>query len=343
MKISTERVLKYAFKAAGIIVLIMFFTDKSFAQHTDIRVHDPTIIQQDDMYYIFNTGRGISSWSSPDMENWKRLDPVFISAPEWTNDVVDGFRNHIWAPSIIEHDGTYYLYYSISAFGKNTSAIGVATNQTLDPDDPLFEWKDHGKVVQSVPGRDMWNAIDGAPVIDSEGTPWLAFGSFWMGLKLVQLNENMTEIAVPQEWHTIAARHRYWKMDERDAGNDTNSSIEAPFIFRKGNYYYLFASWDACCRNENSTYKIVVGRSENITGPYRDKAGENMAHGGGSFLLGGDSEKYAAIGHNSVYTFNGTDYLIAHAYDLSDEGRSKLLLREVEWDADGWPIVNKED
>lgn len=313
-------------------------------QHIDIRVHDPSIIQQDDMYYIFHTGRGIASWTSPDMENWQPLDPVFDSAPAWAFDVVEDFGNHIWAPSIIERDGTYYLYYSISSFGKNTSAIGVATNSTLHPDDPDFEWVDHGQVVRSVPGRDLWNAIDGAPVIDHEGTPWLVFGSFWAGMKLVQLDDNMIEIAKdPQEWHTIAARHRYWKLDERSAGNAKNSSIEAPFIFKKDNYYYLFVSWDACCRNEDSTYKIVVGRSENITGPYLDKAGENMLHGGGSFVLGGDGENYAAIGHNSVYTLNDTDYLIAHAYDLSDEGRSKLLIQKVEWDEDGWPVVRLRD
>ena len=56
--------------------------------------------------------------------------------------------------------GLYYLYYSVSAFGKNTSCIGVATNKTLHPSSPDYKWTDHGKVIQSVPGRDMWNAID---------------------------------------------------------------------------------------------------------------------------------------------------------------------------------------
>lgn len=325
-------------------LFIWFLGNTGHAQHIDIRVHDPAMIQQGETYYLFHTGRGISSWSSGDMKNWEPLEPVFESAPEWTFDVVEDFRNHIWAPAIIERDGIYYLYYSISAFGKNTSAIGVATNRTLDPDDPDFEWSDRGKVIQSVPGRDLWNAIDGEPFIDDDGIPWLVFGSFWRGLKLVQLDESMIKIKKnPQEWHTVAARHRYWKMDDRVAGNNMNSSIEAPFIFKRGGYYYLFASWDACCRNEDSTYKIVVGRSEKVTGPYLDKTGEEMKHGGGSFVLGGDGNKYAAIGHNSVYTFNGTDYLVAHAYDLSDDGRSKLLIRQLEWDKNGWPVVDLPD
>jgi arabinan endo-1,5-alpha-L-arabinosidase len=74
----------------------------------------------------------------------------------------------------------YYLYYAVSAFGKNTSAIGVATNKTLDPSDKNFNWIDHGEVIESVPGRDLWNAIDPNLII-AENEPWLVFGSFWNG------------------------------------------------------------------------------------------------------------------------------------------------------------------
>lgn len=335
--------------------------------HIDIGVHDPSMIKHDDRYYMFHTGRGISNWVSRDMINWIRLDPVFESAPEWTQDVVPEFENHIWAPSISFHNGTYYLYYSVSSFGRNNSAIGLVTNQTLNPDDPEFEWEDQGIVIESVPGRDMWNAIDATLSFDEDGTPWLAFGSHWMGIKLVQLEDDLKTVAITpegNEWYTIAERHRYWKLDERDAGDSANpeldyddlypnaildlnrqsenGAIEAPFIFKKGDYYYLFVSWDRCCRGENSTYKVVVGRSTDITGPYLDKAGQRMDYGGGSLVVKGNDE-YAAVGHNSVYTFDGTDYLVAHGYDLSDEGRSKLVILEVTWDDDGWPVVDLDE
>lgn len=330
--------------------------------HLNINVHDPSMIMNDGRYYMFHTGRGISNWVSRDRVNWIRLDPIFESAPEWTQDVVPGFENHIWAPSISFHNGTYYLYYSVSSFGRNNSAIGLVTNQTLNPDDPEFEWEDQGIVIQSVPGRDMWNAIDATLSFEEDGTPWLAFGSHWMGIKLVQLEEDLKTVAITpkgDEWYTIAERHRYRKLDERDAGDSANpeldydelypdsilelnrqsesGAIEAPFIFRKGEYYYLFVSWDRCCRGEDSTYKVMVGRSTDITGPYFDKAGQRMDYGGGSLVVKGNDE-YAAVGHNSVYTFEGTDYLVAHAYDLSDNGRSKLVILEMTWD-DGWPVV----
>jgi len=331
--------------------------------HLNINVHDPSMIKHDDRYYMFHTGRGIANWVSRDKENWIRQDPVFPVAPGWTESVVPGFGNHIWAPSIYLHNGTFYLYYSVSSFGRNNSAIGLVTNQTLDPQDPEFDWVDQGIVIESVPGRDMWNAIDATLSFDENGTPWLTFGSHWMGIKLVQLEDDLKTIAITpegDEWYTIAERDRYWKLDERDAGDSANpeldyedlypdsilrlnrqsesGAIEAPFIFRKGDYYYLFVSWDRCCRGEDSTYKVVVGRSESITGPYLDKTGERMDYGGGSLVVKGNDE-YAAVGHNSVYTFEGTDYLVAHAYDLSDEGRSKLVILEVLWDDEGWPIV----
>jgi len=325
-------------------VLLLGSPIHSNAQTEDVRVHDPVMIKQDSTYYIFHTGWGISIKRSQDMKTWQDDGRVFEEPPKWALETVKRFKGHIWAPDISYHNGKYYLYYSVSAFGRNTSAIGVATNTTLHRDDPDYQWVDHGKVVESVPGRDMWNAIDPNLAFDAEGTPWLTFGSYWLGMKLVKLEDNLTEVVTDTslEWHTIAARHRYWKLDERAAGNSENGDVEAPFIFRKNGYYYLFVSWDRCCAGEESTYKVVVGRSKEITGPYRDRANKKMIHGGGTLVIKGD-ENWAGIGHNSAYTFDGTDYLVAHGYDLSDEGRSKLILTEIEWDKEGWPKVELDD
>ena len=333
-----------------------------WAQDRNVIVHDPVMIKQEDTYYVFHTGEGIPFKSSSDMVHWEEEGKIFQETPEWVLRTVPKFRGSMWAPDIFYHNGTYYLYYSVSAFGRNTSAIGVVTNTTLDPEDPDYKWVDHGKVVQSVPGRDMWNAIDPNVIIDEEGTPWMSFGSFWMGLKLVKLKDNLTEIVTDStaEWYTIAARERDFKVNERDAGdaanpeldyeslyspeqlernrNMQNGAIEAPFIFRKGDYYYLFISWDRCCRGLESSYKILVGRSRNIRGPYLDKEGNNLTYGGGTIIATGNDE-WAAVGHQAAYTFDGKDYLIFHAYDRSDEGRPKLRIKVINW-IDGWPEID---
>jgi arabinan endo-1,5-alpha-L-arabinosidase len=333
---------------------------------TDPPIHDPVMIRADGTYYLFGTGRGIEIWMSDDRESWHRAEPVFAESPAWVLELLPDFENQIWAPDIFEHEGTYYLYYSVSAFGRNNSAIGVVTNTALDPAHPDYRWVDRGIVVQSVPGRDMWNAIDAHLVLDEDGTPWMSFGSHWGGIKLVKMDPSLTRIAQPEEWRTIAARHRYWKLDERDAGDSANpeldyeslyperivelnrasenGAVEAPVLFRKDGWYYLFVSWDRCCRGAESTYKVVVGRSRDIVGPYVDREDERMDWGGGSLVVHGfdESERWAAGGHNDVVTFDGTDYLVFHAYDARDEGRSKLRVHEIHWDRYGWPTVDVE-
>ncbi len=299
----------------------------------DIRVHDPVMIKDKNVYYLFCTGMGISVFSSPDMKHWQKEKPVFDMPPSWAIKTIPEFKGHIWAPDISYHDGQYYLYYSVSAFGKNTSCIGLATNKSLDATSPEFQWIDHGKIVQSVPGRDLWNAIDPNLVFDEEQKPWLTFGSFWSGMKLVRLNENLREIAEPQEWHTISKRARDFKTDDYDAGE---AAVEAPFIFKKGNYYYLFVSFDFCCRGLQSNYKVVVGRSVKLQGPYLDKAGMRMDQGGGSIVVLGNAS-WPGVGHNAVYSFDGTDYLVFHAYDAKEEGKPKLIIEKLEW-VDGWPV-----
>ncbi|SNS68829.1 arabinan endo-1,5-alpha-L-arabinosidase [Belliella buryatensis] len=307
---------------------------------TDIPVHDPVVIKQGDTFYLFCTGFGVAVWSSPDLKQWKREAPVFAEAPTWTAGINPEFKNHIWAPDISYHNGQYYLYYSVSAFAKNTSAIGLAVNKTLDPSSPDFKWEDQGIVIQSVPGRDLWNAIDPNLVFDEEGTPWLNYGSFWNGMKLVKLADDLKTIQNgPEDWYTISRRERSFDLDDRNPGD---GAVEAPFIFKKDGWYYLFVSFDYCCRGVNSTYKMVVGRSRDVKGPYLDRDGRSMFEGGGTLVLEGNAD-WHGVGHNSAYTFDNKDFLIFHGYDAHDNGRSKLLIREMNWDSEGWPIVKLEE
>lgn len=316
-----------------LIFLVALIGTSSLAQ--DITVHDPVMIKQKDTYYLYCTGEGISVFSSKDMKKWDKEPAIFKEKPVWADSVAADFKNHIWAPDISFHNNKYYLYYSVSAFAKNTSAIGVTINTTLDPKDPAYKWVDQGIVIQSIPNRDMWNAIDPNLTFDENNTPWLSFGSFWEGLKMVKLNPDLKSIAQPQEWHSIAKRKRGVEVEDTHPGE---AALEAPFIFKKNGYYYQFLSWDFCCQGEKSTYKVVVGRSKNITGPYVDKEGKLLTEGGGTLLIQGGQNWYGA-GHNSAYTFDGKDYIIFHAYDIKQKGRPILQIEELKWDADLWPVL----
>jgi arabinan endo-1,5-alpha-L-arabinosidase len=297
--------------------------------------HDPVMMKQDSVYYLFTTGGGVAS--STDMINWKREKPVFEKAPEWiTQEMIPGFRGGgYWAPDIQYVNGTYYLYYSYSAFAKNTSVIGVATNKTLHPADTNFKWVDHGLVVQSIPNKDMWNAIDANLIMD-RNQGWLSFGSFWGGIKMVKLSPDLFSMAKPEVWYTLARQPRTFALDDTDPGDGT---IEAPYIFKRFQYYYLFISVDYCCRGLNSDYKVLVGRSRTVEGPYVDKEGRLLSKGGGTLIAQGN-EHWAAVGHSAHYNFNGKSYMIMHGYDKLDNGRSKLIIREMKWDRAEWPTID---
>lgn len=310
-------------------------------------VHDPVMARgEDGRYYIFSTGMGVSVMSSSDMKAWKREPAVLSPIPRWTMDTVPGYRGHTWAPDISRHRGLWHLYYSCSTFGKNGSAIGLAVNRTLDPESPHFKWEDRGMVIASHRHRDNWNAIDPNLIVDRRGRPYLTFGSFWDGIQLIRLSKRdfRTPISTPT---TIARRTgRRLTLAEIDdetkytiEGSDTveagENAIEAPFIYRRGRYYYLFVSLDYCCRGERSTYNTVYGRSRHIAGPYLDRKGRPLATGGGTLLFGPDEDNYG-IGHCAVYDFDGQTWFISHAYEKAAGGRAKLFVRPLRFDRDGW-------
>ncbi len=302
-----------------------------------VMAHDPVMAWEGDTAYLFATGMGLQHMRSTDgMKSWNFLRSPLWPVPQWTREVLPGFRGHVWAPDVLYHNGLWHLFYSCSAFGKNTSAIGHATSPTLNPDAPGYGWTDRGMLLQSIPGRDNWNAIDPNVIVDEEGRGWLSFGSFWGGIKLVRLTDDLSAPAEPQEWHTICSRPRTFGLPDAQAGD---AAVEAPFIVRREGWYYLLVSYDYCCRGAKSDYKVVVGRSRDIRGPYIDKEGHSLQRGGGSVLVEGDS-RYAGIGHCAAYQqADGTWIYASHAYDLHDGGQAHLMLRPITWDKDGWPAV----
>ena len=292
----------------------------------DISVHDPsTIVKCHDEYWLFCTGRGIPSCHSKDLIVWERGPAVFTNTPDWVATAVPEKQgNGFWAPDIIYANRQYLLYYSASVFGRNTSAIGLATNPTLDPNDPHYRWVDRGIVVQSVKG-DNFNAIDPAVVADTHGGLWLAFGSFWSGIKLIELD--------PDTGKRVSPDSTVYSLAQAE-------SIEAPCIHRHGDYYYLFVNWGLCCRGTNSTYNIRVGRSEAVTGPYVDKTGVDMRHGGGSLLLE-TSGRFIGPGHAGILSDGAVDWFSCHFYDGNRGGARTLGIGRLRWD-DGWPVLMSE-
>jgi arabinan endo-1,5-alpha-L-arabinosidase len=302
------------------------FYDMKWDLKGDLWAHDPVIAKEGSSWYVFHTGNGIQIKTSEDGVNWKQAGQIFPSLPEWSKQYVpEKEEESIWAPDIYFHDGTYYIYYSVSTFGKNTSAIGLVTNTTLNPENPDYKWVDKGYVIHSSES-DNYNAIDANLIFDQEGVPWLNFGSFWSGIKLIQLDPVTMKRAEGAELLSISSR-----MEQPN-------TIEAPFIVHRNGYYYQFVSFDFCCRGIESTYKIVVGRSKTITGPYFDRDGVSMMEGGGTLIDAGD-DRWIGPGHCAVYFSGDSSLLVNHAYDALKKGKPTLRIKPLYWDQEGWPHI----
>ena len=296
----------------------------------DVRnVHDPTVIKEGDTFYLFSTRAGISVRCSEDLARWRLCGDVFGHLPQWAAEEVPGLRG-LWAPDISYFNGRYHLYYSASTFGSNRSRIGLATNVTLDPASDRHRWEDQGKVIGSSPADD-WNAIDPNLVLDEAGRPWLSFGSFWGGIKLRRID--------PATGKLSSADETLYSLASRPRSKELAGAIEAPAIVRKNGYYYLFVSFDFCCRGKESTYHIRVGRARHVTGPYVDRDGKQMTEGGGTLVLAG-AGRWAGPGHCAIMQGGDGDKLVYHAYDVERRGTPTLRISPLLWDAEGWPGVS---
>lgn len=313
-------------------------------------VHDPSIIKDGDTWYEFGTANGptrdgeLPIRCSKDLHEWKKCGSVFPAVPEWIKKESPNTKE-LWAPDISFVNGEYYLYYAFSVFGKNTSGIALATNKTLDPHSASFHWEDRGLVLRSR-AEDNFNAIDPNLLQDGKAL-WLAFGSFWDGIKMRRLDPETGKLSTADpKLYSLARRKRPANPPPNPPGLPGNwQAIEAPFIVHHGNYFFLFVSFDLCCRGTKSDYKTMVGRSARVPGPYSDENGTPTLDGGGTPVLlgngrwigpGGESIRLAGA-HGMA---NGRDIMIFHAYD-GKTGHAFLQLSIIDWTG-GWPRIALE-
>jgi arabinan endo-1,5-alpha-L-arabinosidase len=298
-------------------------------------VHDPSIIRQNSTYYVFSTdasatqGGFIPIRCSTDKISWSACGYVFSTLPAWTASAVPG-ATEIWAPDISYFNGVYHLYYAVSTFGSNVSAIGLVTTPTLDQTSASYKWTDQGQVLASST-TNSFNAIDPNILVDATGAVWLQYGSFWNGIYQQQIDPATGQVLTGGTIYHLAQR----------ATTVANDPVEGASLVYEGGYYYLFVSWDYCCQTNpaQSNYKIVVGRGTTPNGPFLDQSGVDMAQGGGTILLQGNGTTWSAPGGQTAYidAQNG-DLIVFHALNLQQNGLDYLFVNSLAWQ-NGWPVI----
>lgn len=316
-----------------LVLLLAVTTAKAQLAGAVTGTHDPAIAEDHGHFYVFATGGArpgqLPVRCSPNLKNWTRCGAVFPAGiPAWIA-AISPATPDLWAPDVSFFDGLFHLYYVFSIIGKQTSGIALVTSPTLDPATAV--WTDHGLVLQTSE-RDDFNAIDPNLILDEHGDPWLVFGSFWSGIKLRRI-DRATGLLDPHEkkQYSLAARAE-------------GTAIEAPFLFHHDGFYYLFVSWDLCCRGAASTYRTMVGRSEKITGPYKDRNGKKMIDGGGTAVLTATPTWAGPGGASLLHVDDGDsprDVIAFHAYSTAT-GRPSLRISTITWQ-DGWPTATVDD
>lgn len=288
----------------------------------DTAVHDPSMVIREN-----DEPKRWALYSTHDRIHYSPLLRfAFVGAgvshpnrPLWWTD----WASTPWAPDVSFHNGRYWMYYALSTYGSQRSAIALSTSPSGDPG----SWTDHGIVFTSSPG-DPYNAIDPNLVVDGAGRWWLTFGSFWGGIYQVELNPSTGMLKSGAPFANVAAR---------PAAGD---QIEAPFVYRHGGQYYLFVSWGLCCKGANSTYEVRVGRSSSPNGPFLDRGGVDMRSGGGTLVLEGHGDIRGPGGQSVAYdSWDDKDLLVYHYYDARLAGQSFLGINYLGWDSGGWPYV----
>jgi arabinan endo-1,5-alpha-L-arabinosidase len=292
-----------------VLIILCYMNDISA-----IFTHDPVMVKEGSTYYIFYTGSLINKMTSSNMSSWTWKTSSTLPSTSWWTDSTSNSGSDLWAPDVSYRSGQWWMYYSVSSFGSNTSAIGLATTTSLAND----SWTDNGCVINSK-SSNTYNCIDPSAFHDTTGKLWLVFGSFWQGIHIVELDTSTGKRAYSSTVKQLAYR---------------SSGIEGASLMKWKSHYYLFVSWDVCCKGTSSTYKIAYGRADSVSGPYYNKAGNKMISGYGELLDTGDASRIGP-GGESIYIENDTAVYLVNHYYAAGTGTATLQIRRIYF-GDGW-------
>lgn len=318
------RIFSYCKAIFYIVMIVLAFPIKAESYTNPIMdraMPDPTVVSDDKgNYYMYatNMAKKVPIYTSRDLVNWTYCGDSF-SEDQMPKDLEGG---GIWAPDVIHYNDKYLMAYSLSKNAEyHDNGIGLAIS-----DSPKGPFKNLGLLFTS-DSSGVRNSIDPSFVLDN-GKLYLLWGSF-NGLFIVELHKNN--------------KGSYYIEDISSKKQLAGKAFEGSHIYKKGKYYYLFASVGRCCLKDNSSYRVVVGRSENLFGPYLDSNGNKMLDNGYNFVVG-SNEKFVGPGHGSkiIADRDGKTWYIYHSYlrGKGDKGRLPML-DEIQWDQDGWPYIYK--
>ena len=283
---------------------------------------DPTVIRTEDGFYLYATQTDkywVPIYFSKDLVNWEFKRTAFRNA---TKPQIPG-GGAFWAPEIRHINGKYVLYFSWAKWGDgDASYTAVATS-----DSPLGDFVNSKELLTK---EDFGSNCIDQFYYEEDNKKYMFVGSF-NGIYVTELTDDGLSVKRNENGTPTLKKQVCGK------------AFEGTNIYKKNGYYYLFASINNCCDGERSRYKVVVGRSQDLLGPYLDKSGKDMINNAWELVLEGDGQKFYGPGHNSIIVQDdaGTDWMIYHSYvkENGEVGGRLGMLDRVLWTEDGWPYI----
>lgn len=227
------------------------------------------------------------AFSSPDLVQWTKHARILDTAAiRWA-------KKAIWAPSIIEKGGKYYLFFGANDIqsDQETGGIGVAV-----ADKPEGPFRDHiGK-----PLVDRFH--NGAQPIDQfvfkDGNDYYLIYGGWRHCNMARLNNDFTGF-IPFEDGTIFKEVTPEKY------------VEGPFMFKKGGKYYFMWSEGGWTGPD---YSVAYAVADSPLGPFKRKG----------TILKQDPALATGAGHHSVIHNSRKDewYIVYHRRPLGETDRN---------------------
>lgn len=277
---------------------------------------DPSVIRVGQDYWATATS---GEWApefpllhSRDLINWEVVGAVFRKRPAWAT-------GNFWAPEISQHRGRYFVYYTAR---KKGGPLCVAAASASNPAGP---YTDHGPLICQTIG-----SIDAVAMTDERGDRYLIWKED--GNSREQPTPLWAQKLADDGTKLVGSKKELMRNDPKSWEGGV---VEGAFIVRRGEWFYLFYSGNACC-GRRCNYALGVARSRQLLGPWeKNPANPILA----------ENQAWQCPGHGSIVTDEqGRDFLLYHAYRQNEEafyiGR-EALLDEVRWAADGWPTINE--
>lgn len=261
-------------------------------------------------YWVFPTFSDLyekqthfDAFSSKNLKTWKKHERVL------TADDVKWAKKAMWAPAVLEKDGTYYLFFSANDVHEGeVGGIGVATSSR--PQGPYKDALGRPLIQQIVNGA---QPIDQFVFRDDDGQYYMYYGG-WGHCNMVRLADDLLSL-VP--------------FDDGDMYKEVTPEnyVEGPFMMkRSGKYYFMWSEggWGG------PDYCVAYAISDSPFGPFR-RIGK---------ILQQDPEVATGAGHHSVIKDRKKDdvyYIVYHRRPLGDTGRDHRVtcIDRLEFDADG--------